>query len=208
MKPWLVIPVKSLRDGKTRLAPALDPVQRRAFMDRSLAHTLKQAADFPGLEHTLVVSACNDTRERAASLGAEVLNESGFGLDAALIQAREYIRQRGTTQLIVVPSDLPFLCTEDLKYLSQLATSGKIVIAPDRRMRGTNGLCLEAAFDFEFEFGPDSFARHKDNARRLQRGHAAAISPGLEFDVDTPDDLAELYKRGDYQPVVETVSAR
>jgi 2-phospho-L-lactate guanylyltransferase len=208
MKPWLVIPVKSLRDGKTRLAPALDPVQRREFMDRSLAHTLKQAAEFPGLEHTLVVSACNDTRERAATLGAEVLNESGFGLNAALIQAREYIRQRGATQLIVVPSDLPFLCAEDLKYLSQLATSGNIVIAPDRRMRGTNGLCFDAALDFEFEFGPNSFSRHKDNARRIQRGHATAISPGLEFDVDTPDDFAELCQREDYRPMVETISAR
>ena len=75
-------------------------------------------------------------------------------------------------------------------------------------MRGTNGLCFDAAFDFDFEFGPDSYLRHRKNALRLQRGHATAISPGLEFDVDTPDDLAELYQRDDYQQTIEAVPAR
>ena len=208
MNTWLVIPVKSLRDGKTRLASALNPLQRREFMDRLLVHTLDQATAFPGLERTLVVSACSETRARASTLGAHVLNESGHGLNAALKLAHENIQQRGAAQTIVVPCDLPFLRGEDLHYLSHLAMSEDIVIAPDRRMRGTNGLCFDASLDFNFEFGPDSYARHKFNARRLQRDHAAAISPGLTFDVDTPDDLAEMYKRDGYLPVVETVSAR
>ena len=207
MNPWLVIPVKSLRDGKTRLAPALDPLQRREFMDRLLVHTLNQAAAFPGLDRTLVVSACSETRTRASTLGAHVLNESGRGLNAALKLAHESIQQRGATQMLVVPCDLPLLRTEDLQYLSRLAMSDDIAIAPDRRMRGTNGLCFGATLDFNFEFGPDSYARHKHNAQRLQREHAAAISPGLAFDVDTPDDLAEMCKRDSRSPHSETVSA-
>ena len=103
MNPWLVIPVKSLRDGKTRLASALDPVQRREFMDRLLVRTLDQAAQFPGLERTLVVSACSETRTRATALGAHVLNESGRGLNAALKLAHENLQQRSTTQMLVVP---------------------------------------------------------------------------------------------------------
>ena len=208
MNPWLVIPVKSLRDGKTRLASALDPVQRREFMDRLLVHTLDQAAQFPGLERTLVVSACSETRIRASALGAHVLNESGRGLNAALKLAHENLQQRSATQMLVVPCDLPLLGSEDLRYLSRLAMSEAIAIAPDRRERGTNGLCFDSSLDFSFEFGPGSYARHKHNARRLQRDHAAAISPGLAFDIDTPDDLAEMVERDGYQPVVETVSAR
>lgn len=207
MTPWLVIPVKSLRDGKSRLACALEPVQRRAFMDRLLVHILNQAAAFPGLDRTLVVSACGETRTRATVLGAQVLNESGCGLNSAMKQAQTYIRQRGATQMLVVPSDLPFICTEDLQYLSRLAMSKVIVVAPDRSLHGTNGLCFDAALEFGFEFGPDSYARHTDSARRLQRGHAVAKRSGLAFDVDTPHDLAELYKREGYQPLTETVSA-
>jgi len=208
MNPWLVIPVKSLRDGKTRLASALDPVQRREFLDRLLVHTLNQAAEFPGLERTLVVSACSETRTRATALGAHVLNESGHGLNAALKLAHASIQQRGATQMIVVPCDLPLLCTEDLRYLSRQAMPEDIAIAPDRGNRGTNGLCFDSSLDFSFEFGADSYARHKHNAQRLQREHVAANSPGLAFDIDTPDDLAEMYERADYQPIVETVPAR
>ena len=208
MNPWLVIPVKSLRDGKTRLASALDPVQRREFMDRLLVHTLDQAAEFPGLDRTLVVSACSETRTRAAALGAHALNESGHGLNAALKLAHESVQQRGATQMLVVPCDLPLLRSEDLRYLSRLAMSENIAIAPDRRKHGTNGLCFDSLLDFSFEFGPDSYARHQHNARRLQRDHAAAISLGLAFDVDTPDDLAEMYERAGYQPLVDTVAAR
>jgi 2-phospho-L-lactate guanylyltransferase len=207
MSPWLVIPVKSLRDGKTRLSSVLDPVKRRAFMDRLLVRTLNQAATFPGLDRTLIVSACDETRARAIALGAHSLDESGCGLNAALKLAHASIRQQDATQLIVVPCDLPFLRAEDLQHLSQLATSGNIVIAPDRRMRGTNGLCFDATLEFSFEFGPDSYARHKNNARRLQRDYASAERPGLAFDVDTPDDLAELQKRDAYHPAIEPVSA-
>ena len=206
MNPWLVIPVKSLREGKTRLASALDPVQRREFMDRLLVHTLEQATEFPGLERTLVVSACSETRTRATALGAHVMNEIGHGLNAALKLAHASIQQRGATQMLVVPCDLPLLRSEDLRYLSRKAMSEDIAIAPDRGKRGTNGLCFDSSLDFSFEFGPDSYARHKHNARRLQREHTAAISPGLAFDVDTPDDLAEMYKRDSQSPLSETVS--
>ncbi len=195
MNPWLVIPVKSLRDGKTRLAPALGPTQRRDFMDRLLTHTLSQAAIFPGLERTLVVSACGETHARAGALGAQVLNESGCGLNAAVKQAQKVIRQRGATQMLVVPSDLPFVRSEDLQYLSDLAASNTIVIAPDRSVHGTNGLCFDAKLEFSFAFGPDSYARHTEHARQLQCADATASRPGLAFDVDTPDDLAEMYQR-------------
>ena len=208
MNTWLIIPVKSVRDGKTRLASALDLVQRRAFMDRLLVHTLKQAAAFPGLDRTLVVSACGETRARAAALGAQVLSESGCGLNVAVKQAQTNIRERGATQMLIVPCDLPFLCSEDLHYLSRRALSNVIVIAPDRSSHGTNGLCFDVALDFDFEFGPDSYTHHIDNARRLRRDHAAAIRPGLAFDVDSPDDLAEMYKRDSRSPLSETVSAR
>jgi len=208
MNPWLVIPVKSLRDGKTRLASVLDPVQRHEFMDRLLVHTLNQAATFPGLDRTLIVSASSETRARASALGAHVLNESGDGLNAALQLAQESVQQRGATQLLVVPCDLPLLCSEDLQYLSRLGMSANIAIAPDRRMQGTNGLCFDAMLGFRFEFGPDSHARHRDTARRLQRDHAAAITSGLAFDVDTPDDLAEMYRRDSDRTVTETISVR
>jgi len=50
--------------------------------------------------------------------------------------------------------------------------------------------------------------RHRDIRRRLQRDHATAITPGLAFDVDTTDDLAELQARDGYWPVIKIDYAR
>ncbi|MEP6610133.1 MAG: hypothetical protein ABJA83_15870, partial [Burkholderiaceae bacterium] len=86
--------MKSLRDGKSRLAPALNPVERRALIEHLLARTLRQAAQFPGLERTVLVSACEDARARAKSLGAHVLEEHApFGLNSALRQAQSALRE-------------------------------------------------------------------------------------------------------------------
>ena len=207
MSTWLVIPVKSLREGKSRLARALTPGQRFAFMDRLLVHTLTQASVFPGLDQTLVVSACDETRRRAAALGARTLAESGENLNEAIEQALAEVRGLGATRMVVVPCDLPLLCADDLQFLSGAMHSGTVVIAPDRNLSGTNGLCLSAALDFTFEFGPHSYARHIENARRLQLDHLTVQRPGLAFDVDTPDDLAELVGLGGFPAFRELVSA-
>jgi len=204
---WLVIPVKSLRDGKTRLEPALGPVQRRALMDQLLVHMLGQAAEYPGLNRTLVVSGCSETRARAIELGVHALEETGCGLNAAVRQAQLNVRQRGASQMLVVPCDLPLLDVEDLRQLSRIGGPGVAVIAPDRRGRGTNGLCFDPAIEFTFEFGEDSYRRHVAGAQRLGLEPATAEPPGLAFDVDTPADLAEWVRFDEDRLHRESLSA-
>lgn len=193
MSVWLVLPMKSLIEGKARLAPALGPVQRRLLLERMFRHTLEQATQFPGLEKTLVVTGCGETSARAAALGAQVLREdAGAGLNGGLRQAQLALRQRGATRMLVVHCDLPLLAATDLRKLAQAAESNCIGIAPDRIRQGTNGLSLAASLEFGFSFGPDSFALHLDQARQLSVQSVVVESPGLSFDVDQPEDLAHL----------------
>ncbi|MFN0041519.1 MAG: 2-phospho-L-lactate guanylyltransferase [Burkholderiales bacterium] len=193
MNVWLVLPMKSLREGKTRLAPLLDIEQRRALLEKMFRHTLEQAAHFPGLERTLVVSASEDTRARAATFGAQVLaEEAGAGLNGAMRQAQQSLRQWGASHMMVVHCDLPRLAENDLRRLAHAADSDQIGIAPDRMRLGTNGLSLASALDFGFSFGPDSFALHLEQARQLGVQPEVVDSPGLSFDVDQPEDFARL----------------
>ena len=193
MSLWLVVPVRSLRDGKSRLAPALDAQQRRAFVERLLVRTLERAARFPGLEHTLVVSACNEARAQASACGATVIEERApGGLNNALRQAQLALRVAGVTRMLMVSSDLPLLQPEDLQCLAAASSAGAIAIAPDRAQQGTNGIGLHAAMDFDFSFGPNSFQRHLERLRQLDFRSAVVERIGLAFDVDVPDDLAEL----------------
>ena len=193
MSLWLVVPVKSLRDGKSRLAPALDAQQRRAFVERLLVRTLDRAARFPGLERTLVVSACSEARAQASACGATVIEEhSPGGLNNALRQAQLALTDAGVTQMLMVSSDLPLLQPEDLQCLAAASSGGAIAIAPDRARQGTNGIGLHAATEFDFSFGPNSFQRHLERAQQFDVDSAIVERTGLAFDVDLPNDLAEL----------------
>ncbi len=194
MSDWLVVPVKSLREGKTRLANVLAPAQRRALMDQLLVHVLAQAAEYPGLDKTIIVSGCDTTRARAVALGVHAIAETGCGLNAAIDQGRLALRHWGASKMLVVPCDLPMLASEDLRQLSRRGKPGLIAIAPDRRGIGTNGLCLDPKLEFAFQFGEHSYRSHIASALHLGLQHDTTNSAGLAFDVDTPEDLAEWYR--------------
>jgi 2-phospho-L-lactate guanylyltransferase len=196
MRLWLVVPVKSLRDGKSRLAPALSAAERRAFNEWLLLRTLQQAALFPGLERTLLVSACEEACACASAQGAQVLKErSPGGLNEALRQAQRALSELGATRMLTVSSDLPLLRAQDLGELAGAASAQSIALAPDRDRQGTNGLCLHVSVPFDFAFGPNSFARHLNGTTRLGLDLAVVERAGLAFDVDTPDHLRELHAR-------------
>ena len=193
MSVWLVVPVKSLRDGKSRLAPALGSAERYAFIEWLLVRTLEQAAHFPGLERTLVVSACEEARARASACGARALEEHApGGLNHALRQAQLALSELGAMRMLIVSGDLPLLQAQDLRHLASASAADTVVLAPDRNRQGTNGLCLHTCVPFEFSFGPNSFERHLYCIRQLNMRSVVVDRPGLAFDVDIPDHLAEL----------------
>jgi 2-phospho-L-lactate guanylyltransferase len=197
MSLWLVIPVRSLRDGKSRLAPVLDAPQRFAFNEWLLVRTLEQASRFPGLERTLVVSPCEEARARACACGARVLAEyAPEGLNQALREAQLALTGLEATRMMTVACDLPLLQTKDLRRLAGASSAGTIALAPDRTRQGTNGICLEARAAFDFSFGSNSLERHLHYVRQLGLRSTIVDSAGLAFDVDTPEDLAELRAMG------------
>ena len=193
MSPWLVLPMKSLRDGKSRLACALDAQQRHELLEHLLLRVLERAAEFPGLGQTLLVSGCAQTLARVAGLGARILEETpGAGLNGALRQAQLELRRIGASRMLVIPCDLPLLETDDLRRLADGAALHRVAIAPDEDGEGTNGLCFEASLDFDFSFGPQSYARHVGHIRQAGLQHFAVNTPGLAFDLDLPQQLGRI----------------
>jgi 2-phospho-L-lactate guanylyltransferase (CobY/MobA/RfbA family) len=69
------------------------------------------------------------------------------------------------------------------------------VIVPDHRDDGTPVLSLPTAVQFTFAYGPDSAARHADEARRRALTVRIVRDPALGFDIDLAVDLASLEAR-------------
>ncbi|MGB6106131.1 MAG: 2-phospho-L-lactate guanylyltransferase [Pusillimonas sp.] len=196
----LIIPVRSLADGKRRLRILLTDAQRQALNQQFLAHILALARQLPRIGRTWVVSGCPRTRDVAHSLGACVLAEPPdtgrrggpeARLNDALGFALAQVRKQGARNVLLVSSDLPFAQAEDLDMLCRLGqprTDHTCVIATDKTGQGTNAIFIPERHGFEFSFGPESCGRHANSARRHgMQTHIARIS-NLAHDIDTPDD--------------------
>lgn len=192
----VVLPVKPLATGKSRLAGRLDHAARLRLNRDLLVRTLRVLVRFAGGPAVLVVSRDADVLAVAAVAGAlALMEEEPGGLNAALMQAVATLPPSAV--VFVVPVDLPHLGEDDLAAV--VAAGAKrhpaVALAPDRSGQGTNALLAAPADVVPFRFGPDSFAAHLDAARRRGIEPRIVRRPGLAFDLDSADDYERLLAR-------------
>lgn len=197
MTPWLVLPVKSLAGGKSRLAPHLTPDARRALNTRLLERSLALATGFAGARRTLVVSHCDEVLARASAAGAYALREPHPGLNKGIAHAAEFLRHRQGERLIVLACDLPLASAEDL---ASLAAQDGVALATDRAGTGTNALSLPCGLAFQFRYGLNSRQLHTEEADRLGLPCQPVKRPGLAFDLDTAQDWRDWVEACGPQP--------
>lgn len=179
----VLIPVKSFDLAKGRLAERLSP-EERARLARAMARrVIRAAAPLP------VWVVCDDAEvaDLAIASGASVLWRASRGLNVAVTEGRDFVRDEGIERLVVAHADLPLASD-----LSWVAGGDGITIVRDRRQDGTNVLSLPTSIPFVFHYGPGSSAAHEAEAER--HGIVARVidDPDLGWDVDVPEDLVAL----------------
>lgn len=186
---WLIIPVKPLAEGKSRLAPALDAAARAALSRRWLNSLLATAQTSACFARIAVVSRDPEVLALVAAQGATAIPETGDDLNSALEQARRVAVEAGAEALLVLPADLPLLTNEDLTTLVTLAAAGEgVVIAPSHD-GGTNAMLLRPPDAIPYAFGDGSFERHCALAAAAGLPCRVVRSATLAWDVDSPEDL-------------------
>ena len=191
-----VVPVRSLRGGKTRLAGTLTPEAREALSRRMLRHVLGQAVASGTVDRVVVVSPDEEALAFARDVHPSVVGLSqpttAPGLNSALDLGRAWAEADGARAMLVLFADLPRLTAADVRDLAGLAAP--VALAPDRHGTGTNALRLQfpQGGAFAFAFGVGSAALHLAEARRLGLDVVVHRAPGLSFDLDTADDWRSL----------------
>ena len=191
MTLWVIVPVKPLRRGKSRLAEVLTQEERADLNRRLLAHTLDTLTAVTEIEHVLVISRDHAALTLARSYGARTVQESGAPhLNSALTRATIMARRYATRGVLIMPADLPLITTEDVRVLLEKAVDPPVVVvAPDRHSQGTNALVVCPTGLIEYEFGPNSFERHCKSARLAGARLEVCNLPTVALDVDLPEDL-------------------
>jgi 2-phospho-L-lactate guanylyltransferase len=186
----VIIPAKPLHQAKTRLSPALSSNQRVHLSRSLLRRTIRLARQ---VGEVVVISRDRAVRQLAKQAGAWALVEAEQELNAAIRQAAQWVMARGGQAVLILPADLPLLTSTNLTDIVSLGQQEPaVVIAPCRRQQGTNALLLRPPGLIPFAFGENSFEKHQQAARLIGLEPIIYHSPTIAFDIDLPEDLAEL----------------
>lgn len=188
MTAWILVPVRSVADGKRRLAGALDEADRIRLNTFLLARAIATAKRAAGADRTAVVTSAPDVIAQARAAGIRVVDHPrALDLNAALNEALRRVHASGAIDVLVWPCDEPLVKPSDL---ATMLRAKEALIAPDRHETGTNALFLPHRLVIPFQFGVDSFRNHRAAFARRRLALRVHRNPRLAFDLDRPADLA------------------
>ena len=178
------MPVKSVSEAKSRLAPYLSVVERRELVVYLLRHTVGVLRAVQALEQIVVVSPDNH------GLGDDVVLLPDAGsLNESLQSAIEWSAMRGMERVLIVPGDLPYLAPIDIQTVLGMGKRGPSVVLARTQDGGTGALCACPPSAIKPMFGPLSYAKHVRQAQQAQLRVHQVNRRGLECDLDTWQDL-------------------
>jgi 2-phospho-L-lactate guanylyltransferase len=192
---FALLPVKSPRDAKQRLSGSLTGVQREMLARTMYEEMLETLCAVRGLDRVVVATADQEIAAHARSRGADVFLEleqhsHSRSADAAARRAAEM----GAASVVLLPIDVPLATPAEIEAL--IAASGPgVVVVPSEDGTGTNALVRNPPDAIPACFGPGSFRKHCEQAESRGIPLKVMRPPGILFDVDTPEDIAELLVR-------------
>jgi 2-phospho-L-lactate guanylyltransferase len=192
----LLLPIKDLRNSKQRLAEILSPQERLELARAMLADTVRAVAGMRQADQIFVVTNYEPAMEIAARNSWEVLREETQTSESASVDfASRLCGERGITALLRLPIDLPLVQASDIDDLLLTQCEGPaVVLVPSRDGTGTNAILRTPPSLFPSHFGPNSFAKHRNEAERAGAQVIVQRNPRLEMDVDDESDLRALLK--------------
>jgi 2-phospho-L-lactate/phosphoenolpyruvate guanylyltransferase len=189
----IVVPFR-LGGAKSRLSPALAPVERRQLAVAMLGDVLRAVHGFGDV--TILTRPGFDLREVDGSDGAfcdSKILESELDLNDAL---NEFIARRALhgwpEDLLIVMADLALLFKEEISGI--LDCPGDVVLCPGRG-GGTNMILIRSPV-FRTCYTGLSYPKHLAVARQAGLKTAVFESFRAGCDIDEPDDLAEVLLHG------------
>ena len=187
----IAIPIKPFGVAKRRLAPILDPTDRRRLGQAVAAHVVSTALA-TGCP-VAVVTGDEGVAAWGRRLGVSIITEpDGGGLNQAAAAAVSAARRKDHAWMIL-HADLPTVTPADLRTALGAIPPGGVLLAPSHN--GGTSLIAAHLETFPFAYGRASFRHHCATA--AHHPHKFLIRPGLAIDLDGPADLAAALRLPD-----------
>jgi len=189
---FVLVPVKALTWGKSRLSSLLSESARQAVSQAMLADVLTSLRQASTVDRIVAVSSEPSLLEFARQLGAGTVNEEyPRGINGAVEVGTEFCVRQGATALLVLLADLPLVSAEDVDFLfHQTSGNPEVILVPCKEGEGTNALLRVPPLIMASCFGGGpSLERHLALARREGISYRVVEVPRIAFDLDSVVDL-------------------
>lgn len=186
---WAIVPIKDLRNGKTRLSPVLPAEERALLIEAMVDDVLSAFVDYGGVR-VMVVTGDERVAEKAARLGMEAVMEAVCESESAAVDtATAHAVALGAGGTLVVPADIPLLRAEDIAGIVEAAPARGTLLVPGWDGRGTNAAIRRPAGLFPLRFGNDSFVPHREAAEATGLPLVVVENEQIGLDLDSPVEL-------------------
>jgi 2-phospho-L-lactate/phosphoenolpyruvate guanylyltransferase len=185
----ILVPVKPLAEGKSRLEGILGAAER-AKLNRILAlRTFEVARELLDLAEVFVVSKSAEVLKLARDHFLTGVEESPLALlNEAIAFGCSEAKRCGLTELLVLPVDLVFLTSVRVRALLH-NSHVDVMIVPDAAGKGTNLIYWRSIESVSFHFGTSSAIHHERDAKGRGLSVEIVKDKDLSFDLDSPVDF-------------------
>jgi 2-phospho-L-lactate/phosphoenolpyruvate guanylyltransferase len=199
----VLLPVKDFRYAKQRLAGVMSERSRAGLARAMLTDVLMALSQARAPERVIIYTASESVGECARQFGFDIVEEVSVQGHSAAVNKMVNECIGRASQFLSLASDLPTITPADID-LAFSAAESEINLIPSHEGTGTNAALFISPAVIQMEYGAGSLQRHLLNAARAGFHAKVLRIAGIEFDVDTPEDLRLLFG----QPSMNTATLR
>jgi 2-phospho-L-lactate guanylyltransferase len=205
MKIAAVIPMKSLHSAKSRLSNILTAQQRKNLAMYLLDATIKEIKKSCIISEIIIVSNDKAVKNYSCLNNLKFIKDSEEGVNKAVILADNYCIDNGINANIVIPHDLPFISAKEIDEICTMSNKYHkcIIICPSKRFDGTNILFRKPPDVIKTHYDDNSYMNHLKEAYKFKIPIESLDIVKLRFDLDTKEDLLELFPLENWNSVLK-----
>jgi len=194
LKTSVIIPVKSFQNSKTRLQ--LSEKKTTELCKLLLREVIRTVSESGLIDKTIVVSneeQISDIIEEYDCKKIPDVNEKS--VNDAVGLAESYLLENKFTHSIVLPLDVPFFYSEDIRKLLNFSDRRSVVIVPSRHFDGTNALLRTPVDSMKPRYDEGSYSFQIESAKNFDVKICVGLVYRLMLDIDSVEDLEFVIKQ-------------
>ena len=204
MKTSVIIPVKTFQKSKTRLQ--LSQERTKELCRLLLEEVIRTVSESGLIDKIIVVTDEDQISDIIKKYDCQkIQDKEESSVNNAIKLAEKYLIENEFTHSIVLPLDVPFFYSEDIKKLLEFSSNESVIIVPSRHFDGTNALVRTPINSMAPRYDEGSHNFQIESAKNKDITISVGLIYRLMLDIDSKEDLDFVLKQNIKSEVCENI---